>query len=80
MTLPIHVGLAQYLKNGGRKHGLSQDLSFFFFFCYCCCCGLVVVVAVTDGRGGYGWCCGFFLGSRIYYFIVLFILFYCVES
>ena len=37
---------------------------FFFFFP---CCGLVVmvvvvgvVVAVADGRGGCGWCCGFF--------------------
>ena len=44
------------------------DLVFFFF----CCCGLVmvvvvvlvlvVVVAVADGRGGCGWCCGFFFG------------------
>ena len=23
---------------------------------------LVVVVAVADGRGGCGWCCGFFFG------------------
>ena len=23
---------------------------------------VVVVVAVADGRGGCGWCCGFFLG------------------
>ena len=36
-----------------------------------------MVVAVTDGRGGYGWCCGFFLGSKIYYFIVVVIIFYC---
>ena len=36
-----------------------------------------MAVAVTDGKGGYGWCCGFFLGSRIYYFIVKDILFYC---
>ena len=40
------------------------DLGVFFFFP---CCGLVVmvvvvgvVVAVADGRGGCGWCCGFF--------------------
>ena len=53
----------------------------FFFFS---CCGLVVVVvvvvvvvAVVDGRGGCGWCCGCFLGSGIYYFIVGDILFYC---
>ena len=42
---------------------------FFFFFS---CCGLVVVVvvlAVTDGRGGCGWCCGFFLGVE--YIILL---------
>ena len=44
------------------------------------CCGLVVVVVVmgvADSRGGCDWCCGFFLGSRIYYFIVVDILFYC---
>ena len=52
---------------------------FFFFFC----CGLVVVVvaaaaaAVADGRSGCGWCCENFLGSGIYYFIVMVILFYC---
>ena len=42
------------------------------------CCGLVVVVVmgVADGRGGCGWCCEFFLGSRIYYFIIVDILFY----
>ena len=38
---------------------------------------MVVVVGVTDGRGGCGWCWGCFLGSRIYYFIVVDILFYC---
>ena len=41
---------------------------------------MAVVMAVTDGRDGYGWCCGCFLDSGIYYFIVMFILFYCVES
>ena len=41
---------------------------------------LVVVVTMVDGRGGYSWCCGCFLGSGIYYFIVVIILFYCVES
>ena len=39
--------------------------------------GVVVVVAVADGRGGCGWCCGCFLDSGIYYFIVDDILFYC---
>ena len=36
-----------------------------------------VVVAVVDGRGGCGcgWCCGCFLGSGIYYFIIRDILF-----
>ena len=41
---------------------------------------VVVVVAVVDGRGDCGWCCGCFLGSKIYYFIVKDILFYCVEN
>ena len=41
---------------------------------------VAVVVAVADDRGGCGWCCGCFLGSGIYYFIVMFILFYYVES
>ena len=27
--------------------------------------------------GGCGWCCGCFLGSGIYYFIIVDILFYC---
>ena len=39
---------------------------------------MVVVMAVADGRGGCGWCYGFFFfGSEIYYFIVVVILFYC---
>ena len=38
---------------------------------------LVVVVVVADGRSGRGWCCGCFLSSGIYYFIVMVILFYC---
>ena len=37
--------------------------------------------AVADGRSGCGcgcgWCCENFLGSWIYYFIVVDILFYC---
>ena len=33
--------------------------------------------AVVDGRSGCGWCCEIFLGSEIYYFIVVVILFYC---
>ena len=43
---------------------------------------VVVVVGVADGRGGCGcgWCCRCFLGSGVYYFIVMFILFYCVEN
>ena len=32
---------------------------------------VVVVVAMVDGRGGCGWCWVVFLGSGIYYFIVL---------
>ena len=38
---------------------------------------VVVVVGVANGRDGCGWCCGCFLGSEIYYFIVVDILFYC---
>ena len=46
-------------------------------------CGLVVVVVVmgvANGRDGCSWCCGFFLDNRIYYFIVVDIIFYCIES
>ena len=66
-----------------------EDLGWWFLFIYLFfCCGLLVVVlvvvavavAVADGRGACGWCCRCFLGSGIYYFIVMFILFYCVES
>ena len=38
---------------------------------------VVVVVAVPDGRGGCGWFRVVFLGSEIYYFIIVVILFYC---
>ena len=41
------------------------DLRFFFFSPLWTNGGgpvVVVVVAVADGRGGCGWCCGFFLG------------------
>ena len=37
---------------------------------------VVVVVGVADGRG----VCGFFVGSVIYYFIVMSIIFYYIES
>ena len=64
----------------GREKRLEISVFFFFFFC----CGLVVVAAaaaaaVADGRSGCGcgWCCENFLGSWIYYFIVVVILFYC---
>ena len=49
----------------------------FFSMLYCGCQNRVVVVTVADGRGGCGWCCGCFLGSGIYYFIIEDILFYC---
>ena len=56
----------------------------FFFFSYCGRLVVVVVVVVVwvvvvvaDGRGGCGWCCGWFFGNEIYYFIVVDILFYC---
>ena len=38
---------------------------------------VAVIVAVADGRSGCARCCGSFLGSGIYYFIVVDILFYC---
>ena len=38
---------------------------------------VAVAVAMADGKSGCGGCCGFFLGSGIYYFIVVVILFYC---
>ena len=42
--------------------GFSVNPSFGFFFFSCCgwVVVVVVVVAVADGRGGYGWCYGFF--------------------
>ena len=67
--------IGDFVWSGLRKKIGDFDWWFFFFFS---CCGLVVVVvAVADGRGGCGWCCGCFLGSGIYYFIVGDILFYC---
>ena len=60
---------------GGLGRGKRLEIGGFFFFF---CCGLVVVVvAVANGRSGCGWCCGSFLDSGIYYFIVGVILFYC---
>ena len=56
------------------------DSGFFFFFFFFCGLVVVVVVAIADGRSDCGWCYGSFLSSGIYYFIVMFILFYCVES
>ena len=68
----------------GWKKRLQIWVGGFFFFFFSCC-GLVVVVvgvvvAVANDRGGCGWCCWCFLGNEIYYFIVMFILFYYVES
>ena len=76
--------IGDFVWSGLRKRLEIWGLFFFFFFFFFCC-GLVVVVVVVvvgvaDGRGGYGWCCGCFLGSEIYYFIVLVILFYYVEN
>ena len=71
----------------GCDCGCGCGCGFFFFFFSMLCCGcqsrvvvVVLVVAVADVGGGYGWCYGCFLGSGIYYFIVMFILFSCVES
>ena len=36
----------------------------------------MVVVAMANGRGGCGWCYGCFMGSEIYYFIVVVICIY----
>ena len=68
--------IGDFLWFGLRKKIGNLGFFFYFIFSYC---GLVVavvvlmvvvavVVVVADGRGGYGWCCGCFLGSRIYYF------------
>ena len=70
-----------FVWSGLRKK--IRDLGWCVFFFFFSCCGLVVVVVVVgvaNGRDGCGWCCGCFLGSEIYYFIVMDILFYCVES
>ena len=61
-----------FVWSGLRKK--IGDLGWCFFFFFFSCCGLlvvVVVVGVANGRGGCGRCCGCFLGSGIYYFIVL---------
>ena len=81
--------IGDFVWSGLRKN--IGDLGWFFFFC---CCGLVVVVVVAvtvavtvaDGRSDCGWCCECFLSwiynfiVIVHYFIVIFILFYCVES
>ena len=72
--------IGDFVWSGLRKKIGDWRFEFFFF-------SPVVVVAVADGRGGCGWCCGFFLGVGyiilllwLYYFIMMFILFYCVKS
>ena len=71
--------IGEFVWSGREKR---LEISVFFFLC----CGLVVVVvvaaaaAVADGRSGCGWCCENFLGSWIYYFIIVVILFYCIEN
>ena len=49
---------------------LETSVGGFFFFFF--------LLLWTSGGGG--WCCGCFLDSGIYYFIMMFILFYCIES
>ena len=67
--------IGDFVWSGLRKK--IGDSGFFFFFFFFCCGLVVVVVAVANGRSGCGWCCGSFLDSGIYYFIVGVILFYC---
>ena len=67
--------IGDFVWSGLRKK--IGDFGWWFFFFFSCCGLVVVVVAVADGRGGCGWCCGCFLDSGIYYFIVGDILFYC---
>ena len=56
---------------------------FFYFVCDWWFCLVWVeeknwrFVVVVNGKCGYGWCYGCFLGSGINYFIVVVILFYC---
>ena len=75
----VVVGVGVVLARGWSI-GVLGDLVFFFIFLFFICYGLVAVVAMIDARGGCGWCYRCFLNSEIYYFIVIFILFYCVES
>ena len=75
VVVAVVVGVGVMLARGWSI-GVLGDLFFFFFICY----GLVVVVVMIDARGGCGWCYRCFLDSEIYYFIVIFILFYYVES
>ena len=53
---------------------------FDFFFFFFSCCELVVIIVVADGKVVVVGAMDVFLGSGIYYFIVVVILFYCVES
>ena len=55
-------------------------LFLFLFFFFLCCVVIakvewwlwpVVVMAVADGRGGCGWCCGFFSFLVVGYIILL---------
>ena len=68
---------------GGCGGGLVTMMVVWFFILfvglvvYVLVVVVVVVVGVADGKGGCGWCCGFFFGSGIYNFIVGDILFYC---
>ena len=90
MILALAVGFVVY-GCGCGCHGwwfvVIVIVVFFFFFLYCVVVAKVewwlwpvvvgVVVVVANGRGGCGWCCGCFLDSEIYYFIVEDILFCC---
>ena len=68
--------IGDFVWSGLRKR--IGDLGWCFFFFFFSYYGLVVVVVVVaNGRCGCGWCCGCFLGSGIYYFIIVSILFYC---
>ena len=69
--------IGDFVWSGLRKKIGDLDWWCFFFF-FLPYYGLVVVVGVVvdvaDGRGGCRWCCGCFLGSGIYDFIVVVIL------
>ena len=78
----ILIVIGDLVWSGLRKK--IGDLVFFIFFYWLpivdCWYWWWLWVGMADGRCGCSWCCVCFLSSVIYYFIVLVILFYCIEN